>query len=277
MNKLKQKGFSLIELSIVILIVSIFAASVINLLGKRNSTEDNKATKDKLEVIMEALKVYYKVNLRLPCPALFTVKSFEAGFGVGTLPAGSCSTAPGRHTASGARAGMVPVVDLGLPASYAFDVWNNRITYVVDASLTQTSGWDPGGLSNIYVEGPTGTMMNLRTPTSAEVGTNPIDCRDGTSLGLINNYSEKIPDCPAVILVSHGVNGYLAYLPSGAQNTSTFGINSDQLENQNTGTTVPAFDNKFLEKPLAQDVKSSDMTNYFDDILLYKTMSFFKN
>lgn len=273
--KLKKfvKGFSLIELSIVILIASIFASAMIGILGKKTLVDKNAETKERMVRISEALKIYYETNNYLPCPAGLVDAINEKNFGQGGSDgSGSC----GQATATDAQdvaSGTVPVSELGLAPQYMFDSWGNKIVYIVDKGLATTS-FDPNiHVSNIVLHDTGGNNLVTRLPLASEIGQTYTLC-DGVS-DTIDDYGVRIPDCPAFLLISHGVNGYLAYNSAGTQKLSAVGMGSDHEVHNTPNNEGEAFDNIFVSAPINQDTKMSDMSNYFDDILYYKSMSYF--
>ena len=140
------KSFTLIELSVVLFVIAILSTTGIGIYKKM----DPKHVSDvkKMKEIQNALDRYFALNKRLPRPAdlkvLVTSQDFgkEVDFGVN----------PGfRRQSSGFLeeygnvegfivAGGVPVQNLGLDNSYAFDSYGNRIEYWTHDLLTRSLG-----------------------------------------------------------------------------------------------------------------------------------------
>ncbi len=286
MMKKTKNGFSLIELSIVILIASIFASSMINILGKKTLVDKNTEAKEKLARIGEALKVYYgehgDVTARnyLPCPADLRFNLENADLGRGSSK--PCSFVTDTDGATNVISGAVPVLELGLAPQYMFDPWGNQITYIVDKDLTADSetAWTDSTISNIsLLDGrstpPTPSLpLVKRLPLASELNKTYTLC-DGTSLA-VSTYNDTIPDCPAFLLISHGANGYLSFNSAGIQKQSSFGMTPNEIEN-NQWKDSQNFNNVFVSAPLNQDTKVTNInsSSYFDDILYYKSMSYF--
>jgi prepilin-type N-terminal cleavage/methylation domain-containing protein len=98
----KIKGFSLIELSIVILILSVFLSTTVSFLAKKSAVDKNAITKERMERIAEALKIYFeKMDLvdgdasdddgYIPCPANIAAALNNSTFGVGADNGSNCT------------------------------------------------------------------------------------------------------------------------------------------------------------------------------------------
>lgn len=138
-------GFTLIELSVILLILAIFAVGILS--TQRTNTDRGKveSANEELERIQKAIASYVETNGFLPCPARRDLQTDNVNFGRGDVAGETCTPVavqtlsgikdvlpPGGVAGNDAvRIGMVPVQTLGLPAAYAFDPWNNRYTYVV--------------------------------------------------------------------------------------------------------------------------------------------------
>ncbi len=148
----QKQGFSLIELSIVLVIIGIVLASTIPLASAHVNVKKIETTRDKLELIHKALNVHAKINKDLPCPASRTALPGTATFGVET----DCEAAPvAGVTEIGTdpdyiRIGTVPVRTLNLPEHMMFDSWSNRFTYAVTKAATNSVL--PAGIIDIVDE-----------------------------------------------------------------------------------------------------------------------------
>ena len=142
-----RAGFSLIELSVVLVIVSIVAVMGLELIANYMNRTAYKVTTERLDVIDSAMVAYRRVNNKLPCPAPEAVTATSACFGKelnGSGGAGTCNDIAGTCTASSTSGGSivygnVPVRDLGLPISAMYDGYGQRFYYVVTRDQTYTS------------------------------------------------------------------------------------------------------------------------------------------
>lgn len=130
-------GFSLLEIAIVLVIVSILLSIVVVPLSSQMEQQRTAATNKQLEAIKEALIGFAIANGRLPCPAISTSLGAEKFAATGTAANGICQQ----------FVGFLPAVTLGLTPvdseGFAVDAWGlaqNRIRYaVMDISTKSTS------------------------------------------------------------------------------------------------------------------------------------------
>jgi prepilin-type N-terminal cleavage/methylation domain-containing protein len=131
-----KHGFTLLELSIVLVLIGIIIGmGLVTLTGSLQASQFN-ATAAKMDAIEKALLDYSIANSRIPCPSDLTQISssatygFEAGAGVGSTPAtatGACTGASmvpvaNFKSASGTVEGGVPTRALQLPNEVRYKV-----------------------------------------------------------------------------------------------------------------------------------------------------------
>lgn len=172
------RGFSLLEMSIVLVIIGVVIATTTLLFNNYIKQSQFKETQHKLAVIQQALYDYRRAHDRLPCPADVTVGYNNPTYAMNGLHFGDearpwfttsgfgCYDADGAgyykpsaniiddvlyanwnggDMSSGGGAttstaeGMVPTRTLGLPDDYAIDGWGKRIMYAVDMNATAPS------------------------------------------------------------------------------------------------------------------------------------------
>jgi prepilin-type N-terminal cleavage/methylation domain-containing protein len=142
----------------------------------------------------------------------------------GYLPCPAVSAANGAEdrtgTACNKQVGVIPWATLGVSQT---DSWGRLFRYSVNAA---------------YTDSGVGTKFTLTSTSNLKV----LNATAGTTIAA---------GVPAVVL-SHGKNGYGAYLPDGAQIPST-GAGTD--ENTNIGATT--------------DFVSHDFTPDFDDLVVW--------
>ena len=133
------RGFSLIEIAVVLVIIAILATAIGVPLASQLDQQRTLDTQRQLEVAREALYGFAMANGRLPCPAVTGAASaVEAPVG-----GGACTQARG----------FLPAVTLGLTGldanGYMVDAWNDgdgthRIRYAISTAnsnaLTTTDG-----------------------------------------------------------------------------------------------------------------------------------------
>lgn len=233
---MKRNGFSLVEMSIVLLIMATVLSSLLPTITEGTKIKASETTIKHLEAIESALKAYYMSNVALPCPAPINAAVNTSGFGVedsgANCQAGAAATRYG--VAGNVVGGGVPTKTLGLADEYAFDGWGRRIAYHVDHQATETATFASAG--GITVNGATG----VRTTTGVYA------------------------------LISSGRNGHGGYTRGGTPFNSG-STNAHELENCQRGSApcAGAYNATFVQK-MEQSDDVADPTDRFDDILIYK-------
>ena len=136
-----RDGFTLIELSIVVIVLGLIAGGIMAALTQNTRREKQISLIQKMDAIELALTKFVKKNGYIPCPADGTYAVTVANFGKagGTAGGGTCingatydgngnrtadTTPPTANFSSGNTVGGVaPVRTLELPDGYAFDPW----------------------------------------------------------------------------------------------------------------------------------------------------------
>jgi prepilin-type N-terminal cleavage/methylation domain-containing protein len=195
----QQKGFTLVEMAIVLMIVGLLLGGMLVPLSAQMEQRNISETRKTLDEIQQALIGFAIVNGRLPCPADGTTPT--GGTNAALVPAGqeykigaTCANAEG----------VLPWATLGVSET---DAWGRRYTYHVATAPTpplypwsdSLDGTGAGGC-NITV----GVSFQLCSSANLDIRTAALP--GGTSLT-----SGGVP----VVVVSHGKNGYGAYTPSG--------------------------------------------------------------
>lgn len=153
-------GFSLVELSVVLAIISVIAVMGLELTANYLNRTAYKVTQERLAAIDQALAGYLKVNNKLPCPGQFGLQPTAACFakecnGTGAngtsrcTVAAACTDIAGQCYADTLATGNlffgdVPVRDLGLPPATMMDGYGNRIYYVVTRDYVYNYTYNPG-------------------------------------------------------------------------------------------------------------------------------------
>jgi len=134
-------GFSLVELTIVLLIVGILLGGILMSVTAQMELRNTAETQKYLEEIRDALVGFAIANDRLPCPAS------ETSNGVASPEIGGACTNNYNGFVPAATLGLQPVNNQG----YAIDAWGNRLRYAVTTAnsnaFTTTNGMKTTGLS----------------------------------------------------------------------------------------------------------------------------------
>lgn len=244
-KKRTKTAFSLLELSLVVLIISILivgsmAASVTAVNNARY-----KMTRDRINEIYKAIGNYLLINKALPCPAAITsLKSSDPNYGVAGA-AGTCNNISGVY-ANGAGNivyGMIPVQTLGLTSDMAEDGFGTKFTYVVAKAFT-----DPSVTTN------NSTGFGRATPTGI------ISVRE--SLNGVVSWQQNTNDA-ILVIISHGSNRFGGFgSNSSNQNANSLDVAEQYNYGSISGATV-ALATNFVSSAVNSDV--------FDDVLFYKT------
>lgn len=146
--KRDERGFSLIELSIVLIIIGLLATPLIQEYGRYVTQKRRDDTAMSMRSIDTAIAAYQEMHGRYVCPSDRSIAFGEDGHGVENcanfagLGADSCGGeggGPGFCRATQAPGevyiGGIPYVTLGLPFKETLDGWSNGITYAVTAAM----------------------------------------------------------------------------------------------------------------------------------------------
>ena len=150
-------GFTLLELSIVLVIIAVMTAGGAVYFAASIQQQQEYTTRVKIGAIQRALLDYRRTFRRLPCPAHISTYNTEDGyFGKEAEEPATCGGTPASsyeyNLTTGAAescdsdehcvyGGLVPTKTLGLPDEYAFDGWGRRLLYVVDGEFAAEDGF----------------------------------------------------------------------------------------------------------------------------------------
>jgi len=132
-----QRGFTLIEMAVVMIIASLIIAALVSSYLRWNDLLRSSKTKEHIAIVNDALSAYAARNYRVPCPANPAgsgVEPFgtERGSGANGSGFGNCV-----NLGTGEVEGILPFNVLGIDAEIARDGWGNFFTYQVDPIFTQ--------------------------------------------------------------------------------------------------------------------------------------------
>lgn len=296
----RRRGFTLIEVAIVLVIVGIAAAMLLGASEALMGNQKRQSVRVRLDAVEAALTNFVALNKRLPCPADGRIASGAAGAGLEALTPG-----PGTCVAAVMTHGVVPWTTLGLAESDATDPWNGRLTYRVDPALAQAaplpllmnmSNCDP---SSSGPAGPGAVCMTPVAPCTGGAGcTSPAAFLAGKGLDVWDNQNgatgwatrqnnSAAGTGAAWVVISHGPSGYGAYNGGGILQPGTVAP-GENLEQQNanglplakpatqlnTYRDAPLNDNGLLvaQAPLPAPQLPPRTQRHFDDYLSHPTL-----
>lgn len=251
MGKKKHQGFSLIELAILITVLSLALTAAMGWLkpAAREEAEKLRTTQERLKTLREAMHAFRVQHGRLPCPARHNITADDNLFG-----AENCTNTYG----SNMHRGAVPIRALGLATDYAYDAWGRRLTYQVAGILCGfNANPQPVNCTSLTYRdenapGAGNTWLTVFTVDRSNLGGGA----DPDNPAQWLQFSTQV----AYIIVSHGVNGDGAWMPSGVQHPSA-GLSNREAENADADTSFYA----------------SAYTAGFDDLAIFETKDQIEN
>ncbi len=227
---IKQQGFSLVEMAIVIVILGfVIGALLLPLQVQRNQLAQSQ-TENTLELAKKALLGYAQANGRLPCPATALSNTDAGSLGQESPVGGTHSSAPVALSCT-VQVGYLPAATLGLQPidsnGFAIDAWNNRIRYAVaesDSSAIVVNGSTCGGdiavdfttSGNMGAVGLACLMPELRVCATSTAA----NCT--ASINLINN--------AIAVIYSVGTTG--ADASGGADETENLNVDANFVSHE---------------------------------------------
>lgn len=215
-------GFTLIELSISLIIMGIMVSTFCLYLNGQAKAKAIKTTKDNLARSELALRSFLEMNGSYPCPASFNARRGNDAFGRAPV---QCLTDPshipvnlknhdeymiavGRGNRI-VRTGLLPFRSLGISDSQAVDGWGNILQYAITEILTDPGQFDQrGGAIDVTAEDGKSRLKPEKSAqyvvfSSGEDGKGGYSY-DGTPLGT----------CPEKTLEAENCNGDAVFMDS---------------------------------------------------------------
>lgn len=235
MKKL-QTGYTLVELSISLTIISLLIAGGLGIVSKISDAKRYKITEERIHIIEEALDAFVKTNLFLPCPAMGNSLETSPDFGISALydtSTHSCADSLTDET------GMIPVRTLDIPDITAYDGWGRKFTYRLATGLGESSDFR----NPVYIG-------DLRISDLAGNEKTTIDRQPPGNMGA------------AYVIISGGANGNATHsnialldpnAPNRAEENKDHGANRLYIQNERTFdfSDVVAFKQKRAFEPVA--------------------------
>ncbi len=182
----RDRGFTLIELAVVLFILALLLGGLLGPLAVRRDQADRQETEKALAEIKDALMGYVVVNGRFPCPDITVPPD-----GVEDRTAPDCD-AP---ETAGLLHGDLPYVDLGVEGS---DAWRSPFRYHVTEIFADNTQGTGGGCA----DAPAGVSFQL--------------CSNGAATILDGAAGANLVTGAIVVVVSGGANAGTPYVSLSA-------------------------------------------------------------
>lgn len=237
MNIKNIKGFTLVELAIVLVIVGVLAGTFLTTLGSRIDTTRRADTLAEMEVIKQALYGYALTNnfAHLPCPdcrtAACALGANVENDGISDITGNVCDVDVADANAA-LPLGNLPWRTLGL--GYG-DSWGNHYSYWATSTATDDSA------DFALASWPDGEAATINT-------------RVGAVVSLLSNNA-------VAIIMSHGKNGFGATNTQGVALANPPAANVDELENVD--------DNLFFVSRVETADGVAAAIGAFDDLIIW--------
>lgn len=236
----RTRGFTLIEMAIVMMIIGLLLAGLIPTLSAQVESRRISETRKQLDEIKEALVGFVIINGRLPCPADALLTTNQSNAGKEARSGTVCA-----NTSNNMAKGVIPWATLGVNET---DAWGRRFTYRIASYFA-----DEYSSSSTY-----GTACTpIPPPSQASFAL----CSTGNLVVAASaTYSASITDNAPAVIVSHGANGLGAFLPNG-EKIPIAGASSDEAANADNNN----------------DFVYHDVTSNFDDQVIWLTTNILFN
>jgi prepilin-type N-terminal cleavage/methylation domain-containing protein len=215
-----QKGFTLVEITIVLLIVGLIVGAGFSSLGAYLDNAYQSHTMGNLQVTKRALLDYVLVNRHMPCPDTDN-DGRENRTGV------ACS----------ASVGTIPFDDIGLGAAVTSDDYGNLFGYGVNGNVVNTGDIADSTDSASYFGNQSPPQFTLQTPPTTALPSVPESytvCKRETNSCTTDAANVEVSAIPAVI-VAFNENGGVTNLQGcnsaarGTRETENCDADSERL------------------------------------------------
>lgn len=249
MNRPLSAGFTLLEITVVLLILGILLAGMLGPLATQIEARDRRQTQGLLDDIQQALYGYALTHGRLPCP-----DTDGDGWSNPRWEATDPSTAECTRGTGG-----LPWSELAVAAG---DAWGNRYTYAVsfpDFTRPDTDDLCNGG----DAVGPHFDLCSRGNLTVKSRGDLPGTAGQVESKSELATYATGVP----AVVVSHGRNGHGAASANGSWRAPPDG--GDELENADADRVFMSRMYSAGAAACVDDANEASALCEFDDMVIW--------
>lgn len=233
----KNRGFTLAEMAIVVVIAGILLVAGVKILSSQMDNASYHASKSKQETIKQALITYLGRFQRLPCPDTRSGNGPGAlSFTTATPPDGIENRATAGNVTSNCAAsfGVLPYAELGLARDLAMDGWGNLFSYHLS---TAVNNW-------------------ALTARFSDTNSGALTISDRNNAGV----TFTLTNTAVAILISHGKNGSGSFTIKGTRAALPSAASPDERENIDADTS-------YFKREYTDNTAATGGT--FDDLLMY--------
>jgi hypothetical protein len=287
-NRSSERGAALLIVTSVVLILGVLTLLGSSAFKMQNDYDKERITQEKMQKIVNQLAAYAQLHDRIPCPAAPSPGDpSQITFGGEDAAGTNCNR----------RRGIVPYQTLRMNAYDVVDGWGRYITYGISevfADITNAanmafetcrsqSEWGFATYGNVNrnpmkarfccppapAAYPNTTDLDInglpaltRNTVPGNIGTVNTIIADNT---VSNNISSE---AYAIVLVSHGRNGFGAYLGNNTMNrlNSASAASYSAAEQDNTSNTIT--DLTYTVQQMNYIRGTAGPNRYFDDIVI---------
>jgi prepilin-type N-terminal cleavage/methylation domain-containing protein len=289
--KASNGGFSLLELSIVLVIIALVTGMAISSGISVVATARQAATTQKMKAIDQALMAFRIANNRLPCPGDLTIAPGGANFGVEAGGSLACTTGTGvctnalnvnSNTGNPNNTGTTMAgTCIGTALSPAANFSALGATLAAGPTSSNRVGAEGAlpvatlGLPSDYMVDGWGNRFRYAVDSNMTMIGAFHDSPVNNTCGAItvNDVNGNARATDAIYaLVSHGPNGHGAYTSSGAvENAGS--VNANELINCHCSSTTGADNGTYAATYVQEQSPTLDPSNSldtYDDLVTYK-------
>jgi prepilin-type N-terminal cleavage/methylation domain-containing protein len=266
----KNKAFTLVELSIVIVIISVLLITSVPVMTGALNNAKIKVTNDRMKAIYQAMGAYLATHKRLPCPASpLIAKSNSASYGLEIDCSYNETTNPSSSIGiwrsiwnKNLWYGMLPVKALKLPAEMAEDGFGTKFDYYIINGFANSALFGDNQDPNYIGNGAARSTSNIL---------NRIKLHEKLGSTYLMVTGEAI-----FVIISHGANKSGGWIANGTTR-NTVSTDASEVFNSLRGSvdspsvgraTVYSYDTTVSDYSFMVTDRASDI---FDDVVLYKT------
>ena len=146
MSKRCNRGFSLLELAVVLVIIGTIAGLSVSVGVTQMAAAEISSTKQQLNNLKRAMLLFHEKQGRFPCPADGDVEVTNTNYGVEAATNCATTTPSSITETNGNLIGSVPFKTLGVSEEETIDPWGYRVSYIIDKAQTETINLSAGSI-----------------------------------------------------------------------------------------------------------------------------------